>query len=321
MNLTTATPAEIDSALADLYDSAAALRVEAGHAASAVFTCANLRPVGTPVFRWDRHPKPEGTLTQALACCESGDGIEPYQRAAATRAAAELAQARAALATNAAEQAPLHAEFQRRGGWTRAYLVLASNGHIHKDMHCSTCFETRYDEVTGQWKEGTRYGWLPTLSGKDEAGIVEAAGADACTVCYPSAPVEVLQRPRTVLHPSEIAAARDKEGRARAAAERQRQKAAKSITNPDGSPLTVLDWTVPERAAGNGSAITPAQDRSETLRTTYAARQWLTNSQAPYATKRPEDIRRVAQALAAKSGTKPDAEIAAAAARARRRRG
>jgi hypothetical protein len=75
-------------------------------------------------------------------------------------------------------------EFQAREleatytGWSRFFLVTSSSGHIHSSTHCSTCRLT------------TRYGWLPELSGKDEATAVAELGPTLCSVCFPSAPVE-----------------------------------------------------------------------------------------------------------------------------------
>ena len=64
-------------------------------------------------------------------------------------------------------------------GWSRFFLVTSSNnGHIHRDMFCSTC------------NNQTGFGWLPALSGLTEADAVASQGAILCTVCYPSAPVE-----------------------------------------------------------------------------------------------------------------------------------
>lgn len=62
--------------------------------------------------------------------------------------------------------------------WPRFFLCISSDGHIHSHRGCSTC----------TWK--TRFGWLPDLSGLDEAAAVAAHGARLCTICYPSAPVE-----------------------------------------------------------------------------------------------------------------------------------
>lgn len=72
------------------------------------------------------------------------------------------------------------AEFARRGGWTRKFLVTSSSGHLHQDMDCTTCRPT------------TTYGWWPELSGLTEAEAIEALGdrADAlCSLCFPTAPV------------------------------------------------------------------------------------------------------------------------------------
>lgn len=72
---------------------------------------------------------------------------------------------------------PLQAEFADRNGWSRFYVVLNANGHIHSSRHCSTCFTT------------TDYAWLTELSGKTEEEVVALYGEAVCTVCFPSAPV------------------------------------------------------------------------------------------------------------------------------------
>lgn len=74
---------------------------------------------------------------------------------------------------------PFDAEWEARGGWTRAYLV--PDGHIHRATACQSLYPT------------TKISWLPDLSGQSEEEIVTAAGMMACTFCYPSAPVEALR--------------------------------------------------------------------------------------------------------------------------------
>jgi hypothetical protein len=101
--------------------------------------------------------------------------------------------------------------------WTRAFLVLASNGHVHKSQDCSTCFPT------------TRYNWLVQYSNDDENTIVEDAGQDACTVCYPSAPAEVLNRPSRIVTADKIA-------KAEAKAERDAKKAARIAKEKANAP-------------------------------------------------------------------------------------
>ena len=108
--------------------------------------------------------------------------------------------------------APLNAEFTRRGGWTRAFLVVTNGtGHVHTSQACHTCYAT------------TQFNWMTSFSGKDEAEIVEAAGDRACTVCYPSAPVEVLSRPTQMFTKDEVA-----KQVAREAREAKRAEAAKA---------------------------------------------------------------------------------------------
>ena len=85
--------------------------------------------------------------------------------------------------------------------WTRAFLVINANGHVHSSMECSTCFDT------------TRYNWLVQYSNDDEVTIVADAGQDACTVCYPSAPADVLNRPSRIVTADKIAKAQAKADR------------------------------------------------------------------------------------------------------------
>lgn len=94
------------------------------------------------------------------------------------RVLGELASASAAVVEARAAFAPLDAEWDRRGGWSRFFIVQNNNGHIHSNMHCSTCYVR------------TQFGWLPDLSGLTEADAVEAHGTILCSVCFPSAPVE-----------------------------------------------------------------------------------------------------------------------------------
>lgn len=101
--------------------------------------------------------------------------------------------------------------------WTRAFLVINSNGHVHSSLDCSTCFPT------------TRYTWLIQYSNDDENTIVEDAGKDACTVCYPSAPADVLNRPSRIVTADKIA-------KAQAKAEREAKKAERIAKEKANAP-------------------------------------------------------------------------------------
>jgi hypothetical protein len=126
-----------------------------------------------------------------------------------------------------AEARPYMDEYLRRGTWPRAYLVTNVGGHIHRDMSCSTC---RYD---------TSFYWLTEVSGQTEAEIVKQAGSDACTVCYPLAPVYDVKRPRSIFTPDEVQAKADREARAAAKVERD-AKRLKAALLPDGSELRLV---------------------------------------------------------------------------------
>lgn len=90
------------------------------------------------------------------------------------QAAERLASAEADYATAAAALTEAEAQYT---GWSRFFLVQASNGHIHRSMSCSTTYPN------------TSWAWLPALSGLTEADAVETYGEILCSICYPSAPV------------------------------------------------------------------------------------------------------------------------------------
>jgi hypothetical protein len=96
------------------------------------------------------------------------------------------------------------AAIAKTGAWTR--FVLVPGGHLHRGFYCSTLRTT------------TTTGLMPEYSGADEAEVVDLAGEVACTVCFPSAPVD---RPTRI--PSLVA---EREAREAAAAEKAAQKAA-----------------------------------------------------------------------------------------------
>jgi hypothetical protein len=113
--------------------------------------------------------------------------------------------------------------YDDRGGWTRAFLVNNTGGHVHSTTACSTCFAT------------TSFMWLTDFSDKTEAELIEAAGERICTTCYPNAPVEARNRPSQFKSDEDV----EREARAAERTEKTAVKAAKSITNPDGTPLVV----------------------------------------------------------------------------------
>jgi len=138
--------------------------------------------------------------------------------------------------TNEREQ-----EFDDRGGWSRAFLVENTNGHVHTSMGCSTC---------NKGDTPTQFAWMPDYSAKGEDTIVADAGERACTTCYPSAPVDTLSRPTKMFGPNEIDAQKAREQREVEKQERLAKKIAKGLTE-DGSELRV-----PYSMNGNGTIRT-----------------------------------------------------------------
>jgi hypothetical protein len=202
----TSTPAECDTELATLFDKRGTVarylhgEVErlAAHEAEAAHRAAN---DGTALHRWNL--------------------LHGYDLANVQRS---IGQYRTEIAELDAQIDPIDEEFTARGGWTRFFLVRASNGHIHSSMSCVTCFPT------------TQYSWLPERSGSDEAETVEMAGDSACTICYPSAPVADRHNPR----PNRLDTAEDRAHRLAREAEKAAKAAKKlatGISNPDGTEL------------------------------------------------------------------------------------
>lgn len=292
---------EVDTALAAFWDAESALNLPLVQSINEVFRTAGIDTIGTK--RRYSNPKPQGTLSQALqvveglATCPREDRL--WDASSAREDLRNYIAARAKMDEVKAAQEPFNAEYAEVR-WTRAFLVLNTGGHVHSSRACSTCFAT------------TQYGWLPQVSGMDEAQVVEYAGSDACTICYPSAPVEALSRFRSVFHASEVEAQQAREARAAAKAERDAKKAEKTLS----PPVKIFEGTYTNHRTGL------LYDRYETLETVHSAKTWLTDSQEAWRRSQPSDtdVQTVAQALATKFGTTPEAEIAAAAERAAKRK-
>lgn len=128
------------------------------------------------------------------------------------------------------------AEFERRGGWHRYYLVVGEGsgiGHVHRSMYCTTCYPT------------TQYSWLIDLADCDEKAMVEEFGEKACSVCFPDAPSMYAEMKAKGL--TSKVEQRDQAAREQAAEEKRKraqEKEAKAIANPDGTPLRTRRYGV-----------------------------------------------------------------------------
>lgn len=113
---------------------------------------------------------------------------------------------------------PYEAEFKRRGGWARYFLVTNSNGHVHTSLHCQTTFPT------------TTFRWLIDLADKTEEELVAEWGEMACTICMPSAPAKKGFGDGTSTYARRTA--EEKAERQRERDERQRKARAKELEEP-----------------------------------------------------------------------------------------
>lgn len=186
--------------------------------------------------------------------------------------------------------------------WTRAFLVINSNGHVHSSMTCNTCFDS------------TRYTWLVQYSNDDEATIVSDAGETACTICYPSAPADVLNRPSVIVTADKIAKAKAKAERD-AKREAKIAKAKASAPTASGDPLVIVyPSTKWERV--NGESVQVACTKREVINTERTAvSTWLSNAYWINASSNAESISskivinaKIVQALAGKNQISVEAQ-------------
>jgi len=175
-------------------------------------------------------------------------------------------------------------------GWTRAFLVVNSNGHIHKSRSCSTCFVS------------TQYYWLTELSDESELAIAELAGEKACTICYADAPSAIFLMKSQLEHPDVTRARAEREAKK---AEREAKRLKVGIWNADGTPLITYTAT-----------YATYKNEIKTERTAYSIAlefyMWLSSDQSK---RNPDELARVqegfkviVEALAVKRGTTFDTE-------------
>ena len=171
--------------------------------------------------------------------------------------------------------------------WTRAFLVINSNGHVHSSMDCNTCFPT------------TRYQWLIQYSNDDEKTIVEDAGQDACTICYPSAPAEVLNRPSRIVTADKIA-------KAQAKAEREAKKAERIAKEKANAPTASGEFLYFKDGRYTQVIKTERTAVSEWLNNQY----WILNSSNPESQESKKQVNEIiCRNLAEKYGISFDQQL------------
>lgn len=188
------------------------------------------------------------------------------------------------LAELRSEAQPFHDEFDRRGGWTRAFLVLNNDGHVHASRSCQHIRPT------------TRVGWMTEYSGKSQDEVIEDAGEMACTTCFPDAPTRPsFSQPSKILD-AEAEAARS--AAAEAKAERDRTKAEKGITTPSGGLLTVGGFHVRTEVTAMSRMKSEIQDLIEDRLRPFPNRDFTISTR--------DNISLLEEALAHKRGSSVD---------------
>jgi hypothetical protein len=269
-DVTKKTPVDIDTKLSEIYDNYYKAKAEVTSLQKSIATTKQRMDPSYRFYRARDVPTYERSLNSMTADLEKA---EQKQDAIMNKAT------------------PYEAEYQRRGRWTRAFLVDNASGHVHKSMDCSTCYSS------------TEFTWLPEYSGQEESGIVQDAGEAACTVCYPSAPVEGLKRKSVIESPARKEARLERET---AKAERDKKAADKGITNPDGSVLKLAGKYGDVIKAARTAEITAVSTRVDLIVNEKNPDYWrsevLEERQHNYAT--------LITALAHKAGTSEDEIVA-----------
>ena len=301
------TPPQVDEHFANVYDEEYRLGEKRYRAVQGVFPEAGAKKL---------YERRMWSMTFAEALLKVQEFARNKPQGSAAQVLREIAEVDRELADLAeGPQRELDREFTRRGGWTRAYLV--TDGHVHRSRQCSTCNNGEF---------ATKFSWMIDYSGKSEEEIVAAAGDRACTVCYPSAPVARGEKvgPSLMFTPEEIERDQARQKAAEVKADRAAKKAAKAITDVDGSPLTAYRWTqkAHQKRMRDGRLVdVPEREFSDTLETLHAARGWLTDQfEANRSDGGHRDVGKVVAAVAAKEGKTSETVVAEARERARKRR-
>jgi hypothetical protein len=216
--LTSATPVEIDTFLAANWEEQAKANRKLAWAKSAVRRIAGQKQ--------DRRTKLwNGTLTEAIDRCSEIAQVSGYAGNQFVAGVEEVVEGTICLEMLTEEAIPYEAEYTRRP-WNRYFIVRNSNGHVHRERNCSTCYST------------TVYGWIVELADASEEALVAEYGELACTVCFPSAPTFKGFGDGT----SAIArfSTAEKEARAAEKAEKDALKAAKNLVEP----VRLGRWTI-----------------------------------------------------------------------------
>lgn len=175
MNLTTATPVQIDTELAEAHIAARQAAARRRAAAERARHIVGERKVYQGRRRvWETTD--DEAFANVRAALDAGN-VMPYEHRQATDTLTDADTYAAEADKHHARIDTLDAEYDRRGGWSRFFTV--QGGHVHSGLRCAG----------GTIRPTTLIGWNPDLSGQTEAEAVAKLGPNLCTHCYPTAPV------------------------------------------------------------------------------------------------------------------------------------
>lgn len=249
--------------------------------------------------------------TEVLEIAQRRQGVASGDKQAVARHLTEHAGAVSQRQKAAERFQEAEHEWQRRGQWTRAFLVAGVGGHVHSSMSCSTC---------NRAGTATKFEWLTDYSGATQEQIVADAGYRACTVCYPQAPLGDAGTLPTRMFSSEEVNAQNSRETAKAKAGERRAKAIAAGLTPDGSPLRVAysrhgrHWS-----RKVGAYVVGPFEEAEEFKTERTATTWYTDTVplplhgqpvGPDRGEREPVFTAIEEAIAAKRGV-PVAEVVA----------
>ncbi len=183
MQLSTATPLEIDTELARLHNVWDELHTQRGYASNTAHSLNGERAV----YKGRRrvYTMPLGTTLVELALKLADEQIPSWEVGNVREVIERVAELDKQIDAAQADIQLIDIEYTRRP-WSR--FVAVENGHLHSSRFCEG----------GTIRVTTKIGWHPELSGKTEAEAVAELGPLLCTHCFPTAPVEwTVGKPKT----------------------------------------------------------------------------------------------------------------------------
>lgn len=174
MQLSTATPVEIDTELARLHGELDGLNRQLGILAKTAHSLNGEKP--TRYGRKYIYDRPIDKTLNELALKLADDQFDFYTKENVVDCINQHGDLSRKFDVVQTQVQAIDDEYNGRP-WSR--FIAVEGGHIHSSRFCEG----------GTIRVTTRIGWHPELSGKSQAEAVELLGELLCTHCFPDAPV------------------------------------------------------------------------------------------------------------------------------------